>query len=80
MRFQEKQDRLEPFYRKVTEKREKLPLVSDLPKQTFEGNIQFLQWPPNSPDLNPVEDVWQILKDYVEKKNPRNVEEQRADI
>ena len=35
---------------------------------------------PNSPDLNQVENVWQIFQHYVEKKNPRNVEELRAYI
>ena len=39
--------------------------------------LQFLEWPLNSLHLNPVEKVWQ-LKDYVEKKNPRTVEELRG--
>ena len=33
--------------------------------------MQILQWPPNSHDINPVENFWTILKDYVEKKNPK---------
>ena len=32
-------------------------------------NVQILQWPSNSPDLSPIENVWNIMKDYVEKKN-----------
>ena len=42
-----------------------------------ENNIQFLQWPPSSADLSPIENVWQILKNEVEKKTPKNVPELR---
>ena len=41
-------------------------------KWLSENKIQFLQWPPSSADLAPIENVWQILKDEVEKKNPKN--------
>ena len=44
------------------------------------ADSQFLQWPPNSPDPNQVENLWQILKIYMEKKNPENVEDLRAYI
>ena len=41
-----------------------------------EKNLQFLQWPPNSPDVNPIENVWEILKNAVElKKNPKTKQE-----
>ncbi|GFT18313.1 transposable element Tcb2 transposase [Trichonephila clavipes] len=26
------------------------------------GNIQRMSWPANSPDLNPIEDVWDMLR------------------
>ena len=39
------------------------------------SHFQILQWPPNSPDINPVENVRTILIDFVEKRNPQTKEE-----
>lgn len=30
-----------------------------------------LTWPPNSPDLNPIEHVWYLIKGIIQKMNPR---------
>lgn len=33
--------------------------------------IEF--YPPYSPEFNPIEHIWKIIKDYVEKRNPQNL-------
>ena len=30
-----------------------------------------IEWPPNSPDLNPIEQIWYLLKDAIQHINPR---------
>jgi transposase len=35
-----------------------------------ENGVTILDWPPYSPDLNPIENVWHILKEAVYKKSP----------
>jgi len=32
-------------------------------------------WPPNSPDLNPIEGIWLYLKDRIRAREPRTLEE-----
>jgi hypothetical protein len=45
------------------------PVVTDY---YHENNVQMLDWPPQSPDLNPIEQVWGIMKQklYTEKSFP----------
>ena len=32
-------------------------------------------WPPQSPDLKPIEQVWDILGDKLKEKKPKNLQE-----
>lgn len=52
-----------------------------LVKQFVEAKkIQILDWPPNSPDLNPIENLWNELKKRVEKYKPKTREELKSAI
>ncbi|KAL4500732.1 hypothetical protein ABPG72_019966 [Tetrahymena utriculariae] len=49
-------------------------------KFLIENTIETLNHPPNSPDLNPIELIWAILKKRVEKQKPTNQENLKAII
>lgn len=34
-------------------------------------NISPIEWPPYSPDLNPIETVWSYMKAYIERRHPQ---------
>ena len=38
-------------------------------------NINRMDWPAQSPDLNPIENLWSILKMKIKKSNPSNKNE-----
>ena len=48
--------------------------TAKLKKEWFENNgISTLNWPSQSPDLNPTENLWNTLKVKVRKWNPQNI-------
>ena len=45
-------------------------------KEWFENNdISTLNWPSYSPDLNPIENLWNTLTVKVQKRNPQNIKQ-----
>jgi len=45
-----------------------------------ENNITSLDWPSNSPGLNPIENIWALLKNKVKKRPNKTVDEFKKSI
>ncbi|ORD99267.1 TCB2 [Hepatospora eriocheir] len=39
------------------------------------NNVEVLNWPSQSPDMNPIENLWYYLKIQVHKRKPKNLKE-----
>jgi transposase len=49
---------------------------SRLAKDFLQNNVpEVMDWPSNSPDLNPIENLWGLVKRNVEKRKPRNLDD-----
>jgi transposase len=52
------------------------PHVSRATKSYFsDERLDILDWPPNSPDLNPIENAWSFLKNRIETRSPKSLQE-----
>ena len=40
-----------------------------------EEGIAGIKWPPQSPDMNPLENVWKIIGEKAQNRNPRNIDD-----
>jgi transposase len=50
--------------------------TSRIAREFLDNNVpEVMDWPSNSPDLNPIENLWAIVKRNVELRRPRNLSE-----
>ena len=47
--------------------------TDDIMRWFREKGIELLQWPSNSPDLNPIENIWGWIKAEVKRENPQTI-------
>ncbi len=52
---------------------------NDLVHSLFIG-VTVLDWPENSPDLNPIENIWDIVKRKMRDTRPHNADDLKAAI
>ena len=40
-----------------------------------EEGITVMKWPPQNPDMNPLENVWKIIEEKAQNRNPQNIDD-----
>ena len=40
-----------------------------------EEGIAVMKWSPQSPDMNPIENVWKIIGEKAQNRNPQNIDD-----
>lgn len=45
-----------------------------------ENGVTLAQWPPYSPDINPIEKIWALMKSDISKHRPKTMQELREQI
>lgn len=56
------------------------PAYKAVTKFLNDQNINILEWPDNSSDLNPIENVWNFLKNKVQETRPSNMNELKETV
>ncbi len=58
-----------------------LPTLPKVPKSWFNDHgVTVLDWPANWPDLNPIENIWGIVKRKMRDTRPNNADELKATV
>ena len=69
-------------WRKYKFQQDNAPLhwTDDIMRWFEEKGIELLQWPSNSPDLNPIENIWGWIKAEVKRENPKTMKQLRNSL
>ena len=57
------------------------PHTARTTQQWLTGHVPgVIDWPPYSPDLSPIENVWPLLKNSAEKENAHNIDDFKTQL
>ena len=58
----------DPIHLQLMQDSAPAPAVETTLEDLADRNITVIKWPPYSPDLNPIENCWNWMKDYLDHK------------